>query len=41
MIKNLVPKIRNDGRQFIRLAIRDAEDNNKLVHALIEELKEK
>lgn len=34
LIKNLVAKIDQDGRQYIRLAIRDTNDNNKLIDAL-------
>lgn len=34
LIKNLVAKLRQDGRQYVRLAIRTQEDNDKLVDAL-------
>jgi len=38
LIKNLVAKIHQDGRQYIRLAIRTKEENNRLIEALNEEL---
>ena len=38
LIKNLVAKIQQDGRQYIRIAVRTTEDNNKLVAALRDEL---
>ncbi|XCP84201.1 aminotransferase class I/II-fold pyridoxal phosphate-dependent enzyme [Roseburia hominis] len=37
-IKDLSGKIHRDNRQFIRLAVRNSEDNNKLVKALKNEL---
>ena len=36
LIKNLVAKMENDGRQYIRLAVRNTQDNDKLVVALKE-----
>ena len=39
LIKNLVAKIHQDGRQYIRLAVRNTTDNNKLLTALKEILK--
>ena len=38
LIKNLVAKIQQDGRQYIRLAVKTAEDNDKLIVAIKEEL---
>ncbi len=38
-IKDLTSKLKLDGRQFIRLAVRDIDDNQKLIDALKEELK--
>jgi len=38
LLKNLVSKIDRDGRQFVRLAVRDEKDNNKLIQALEQEL---
>lgn len=38
LIKNLVSKMYDDGREYIRLAVREAEENNKLVSALKETL---
>lgn len=38
LIKNLTGKIRHEGRQYIRLAIRTKEENNRLIKALREEL---
>lgn len=35
-IKDLTPKIRMAGRQFVRIAVRDREDNQKLVQAIKE-----
>lgn len=37
LIKDLSSKV--DGKQFVRIAIRNTEDNNKFLHALIEVLK--
>lgn len=34
LIKNLVAKIHQDGRQYIRLAIRNSQDNDKLIDSL-------
>lgn len=34
LIKNLVAKMEQDGRQYVRLAIRTQEDNDKLLQAL-------
>lgn len=36
LIKNLVAKVNQDGRQYVRLAIRNKEENNKLIAALNE-----
>lgn len=36
LIKNLVAKIHQDGRQYIRLAVKTTEENNKLIEALKE-----
>lgn len=36
LIKNLVAKIDQDGRQYVRLAVKTAEENNKLLVALKE-----
>lgn len=33
-VKDLSSKIKRDGRQFIRVAVRDTEDNNRLIDAL-------
>lgn len=38
LIKDLSSKIKRDGRQFIRLAVRDERDNEKLLTVLREEL---
>ena len=38
LIKNLVAKIQQDGRQYIRLAVKTTEENDKLVSAIKEEL---
>lgn len=38
LIKNLIAKMNVDGRQYIRIAIRNREDNKKLVEAMREEL---
>lgn len=38
LIKNLVAKIQKDGRQYIRLAIKTVEEDDKLIAALREEL---
>ncbi len=38
-IKDLSSKIKKDGRQFIRLAVRDCKDNARLIKALTEILK--
>lgn len=38
LIKNLVAKIQQDGRQYIRLAVKTAEENDKLIVAIKEEL---
>ena len=38
LIKNLVAKIQQDGRQYIRLAVKTTEENNKLIAAIKEEL---
>ena len=35
-IKDLSAKIRMDGRQFVRIAVRSVEDNRKLLEALRE-----
>lgn len=36
LIKNLVAKLYQDGRQYIRLAVKNTEENNKLISALKE-----
>ncbi len=38
-IKDLTPKMKREGRQYVRLAIRNIEDNEKLLQALAELLK--
>ena len=38
LIKNLVAKIQQDGRQYIRLAVKTTEEDNKLIAAIKEEL---
>lgn len=38
LIKNLVAKIPQDGRQYIRLAVKTTEENNKLIAAIKEEM---
>lgn len=38
LIKNLVAKIQQDGRQYIRLAVKTTEEDNKLITAIKEEL---
>lgn len=38
LIKNLIAKLHQDGRQYVRLAIRGREDNDRLLDALREEL---
>ena len=38
LIKNLVPKLKKDGKQYVRLAIRSEEENNRLIEALSREL---
>ena len=38
LIKNLVEKIKQDGRQYIRLAVKTTEENDNLIAALREEL---
>ena len=38
LIKNLVAKIQQDGRQYIRLAVKTTEENDKLIAAIKEEL---
>lgn len=38
LIKNLVAKIQQDGRQYIRLAVKTTEEDNKLIDAIKEEL---
>lgn len=39
LIKNLVAKIHQDGRQYIRIAVKNTEENDKLLNALRTELK--
>lgn len=34
LIKNLVAKIKQDGRQYIRLAVKTTEENNRLINAI-------
>lgn len=41
LIKDLTAKIQRDGRQFIRLAVRDRKDNEKLIAAMKKHLHEK
>ena len=36
LIKDLTAKIQRDGRQFIRIAVRNEADDNRLVRALEE-----
>lgn len=38
LVKNLFSKLNKDGRQYIRLAVKTEEENNRLVKALREEL---
>ena len=38
MIKNLVAKVQQDGRQYIRLAVKTTEEDDKLIAAIREEL---
>lgn len=38
LIKNLVAKIQHDGRQYIRLAVKTKEEDNKLIEAIKAEL---
>lgn len=38
LIKNLVAKIQQDGRQYIRLAVKTTEEDNKLIAAIKDEL---
>lgn len=38
LIKNLVAKIQQDGRQYIRLAVKTTKEDNKLIAAIKEEL---
>ena len=38
LIKNLVAKIQQDGRQYIRLAVKTTEEDKKLIAAIKEEL---
>lgn len=38
LVKGLSPKIKREGRQFIRLSVRDETDNGKLLVALRKEL---
>ena len=40
LIKNLNPKMNKDKRQYVRLAVRVQEENDKLIHALKSELGE-
>lgn len=40
LIKNLFSKVNSDGRQYIRLAVRCEEENDRLIKALIQELEE-
>ena len=40
LIKNLVAKMEQDGRQYIRIAVRNQEDNDRLIAALNEEMEE-
>lgn len=36
LIKNLVAKLHQDGRKYIRLAVKTTEENDKLIAALKE-----
>ena len=38
LIKDLTAKMNGNGRQYIRLAVRNSEDNDRLVDALRREL---
>lgn len=38
-VKDLSPKIQRDGRQFLRIAVRNGQDNDRLVQAMEEEMK--
>ena len=38
LIKNLVAKIQQNGRQYIRLAVKTTKENDKLIAAIKEEL---
>ncbi len=38
-VKDLSQKVKREGRQFLRLAVRNTQDNNKLVTALQKEMK--
>ncbi len=40
LIKNLFSKVNHNGRQYIRLAVRCKEENDRLIEALIQELAE-
>ena len=37
-VKDLSDKVKKEGRQFLRIAVRDAADNHKLIEALQKEL---
>lgn len=39
LIKNLVPKIKKEGKQYVRLAVKTTEENNRMIAALREEFK--
>lgn len=39
LIKNLVAKIKEDGKQYVRLAVKTTEENNRMIGALKEEFK--
>ncbi len=39
LIKNLVTKIKEDGKQYVRLAVKTTEENNRMIGALKEEFK--
>lgn len=38
LIKNLIAKMKQDGRQYVRLAVKTKEENDKLISALKEEM---
>ena len=38
LVKDLTAKVGGDGRQYLRLAVRDSRDNDQLIAALRQEL---